>query len=167
LRKNKEYSNIFWVFEFGFWVWASNFLSIWVWVLVWVSNFLSIWVWVWVLSIYSKLKHFKTKLNLAKWFIRDVQMLLIIVATSLKNWLYFKLKISSLKHFNKVCFKLDIFNLNFNQFFKEVATNINNWGLVITKVLKEHDYDLNVIKSKMKWSVRTYRSDGIVNVHYL
>ena len=24
------------------------------------------------------------------------------------------------------CFKLDIFNLNYNQFFKEVATNINN-----------------------------------------
>ncbi len=25
-----------------------------------------------------------------------------------------------------ICFKLDIFNLNYNQFFKEVATNINN-----------------------------------------
>ncbi len=24
------------------------------------------------------------------------------------------------------CFKLDIFNLNYNQFFKEIATNINN-----------------------------------------
>ena len=57
--KNKEYSNIFWVFEylslsfeFGyqtFWVFGFGFW-------VWVSNFLSIWVWVWVLSIYSIIK---------------------------------------------------------------------------------------------------------------
>ncbi len=31
--KNKEYSNIFWVYEFEFWVWVSNFLGIWGWVL--------------------------------------------------------------------------------------------------------------------------------------
>ncbi len=34
---------------------------------------------------FSRKKCFKNKLNLAKWFKREVQMLLIFVVTSLKN----------------------------------------------------------------------------------
>jgi len=40
-----------------------------------------------------------------------------------------KFLINTFSYFSKTflkCFKLDIFNLNYNQFFKEVATNINN-----------------------------------------
>ena len=40
-----------------------------------------------------------------------------------------KFLINTFSYFSQTflkCFKLDIFNLNYNQFFKEVATNINN-----------------------------------------